>query len=76
MFLDYSLKQGSTFRVGTLRFITDGTAVSLHDSFEDLSTTLGFSFSTVIATNIVDLKYTVATATEFFFQIRVWNTSV
>ncbi len=76
MFMDYTLKQGSLFRVGTLRFITDGTAVSLHDSFEDLSTTLGLTFSTVIATSIVDLKYTVATATEFFFQIRVWNTSV
>ena len=76
MFMDYTLKQGSLFRVGTLRFITDGTSVSLHDSFEDLSTTLGLEFSTVITSSIVDLKYTVATATEFFFQIRVWNTSV
>lgn len=77
LFLDYSLKQGSLLRVGTLRFITDGTVVSLTDSFDDLTTTLYFTFSAVIAAGIVDLQYSQNIASsEFFFQIRTWNTSV
>jgi hypothetical protein len=77
LFLDYSLKQGSLLRVGTLRFITDGTNVSLTDSYDDLTTTLYFTFSAVIAAGIVDLQYSQNIASsEFFFQIRTWNTSV
>ena len=77
LFLDYSLKQGSLLRVGTLRFITDGTDVSLTDSYDDLTTTLYFTFSAVIAAGIVDLQYSQNIASsEFFFQIRTWNTSV
>jgi hypothetical protein len=80
LFLDYSLKQGvwpSLMRVGTLRFITDGVNVSLTDSFDDLTTTLYFTFNAVIAGGIVDLQYSQSIAsTEFFFQIRTWNTSV
>jgi hypothetical protein len=77
LFLDYSLKQGSLLRVGTLRFITDGTVVSLTDSFDDLTTTLYFTFNAVISSGIIDLQYSQTVAsTEFFFQIRTWNTSV
>lgn len=77
LFLDYSLKQGSLLRVGTLRFITDGTVVSLTDSFDDLTTTLYFTFNAVIASGIIDLQYSQNIASsEFFFQIRTWNTSV
>ena len=77
LFLDYSLKQGSLLRVGTLRFITDGTVVSLTDSFDDLTTTLYFTFNAVITSGIIDLQYSQNIAsTEFFFQIRTWNTSV
>ena len=77
LFLDYSLKQGSLLRVGTLRFITDGTVVSLTDSFDDLTTTLYFTFNAVITSGIIDLQYSQNIAsTEFFFQNRTWNTSV
>ena len=80
LFLDYSLKQSgfpSLSRVGTLRFITDGVNVSLTDSFDDLSTTLYFTFNAVVSSGIIDLQYSCTMAsTEFFFQIRTWNTSV
>ena len=75
--IDYSLKDSSgNLAVGHLRMITDGTTVTVLDSFTETAA-LGITFSGAISGDNVILRYsnTSSATAKFYYNVKLWNTT-
>ena len=73
---EYSLRtSNNSFKMGTIRLITDGNIVQVDDIATGINF-IGIEFSAEIESNRVHLTYTNKTSetANFYYNIKLWNT--